>query len=104
MKSEHPDYVQFSLSVCAAMFDRNSLDYLIDLINGVASMMMLLLAVVGVVVAADAVMMMVTMVPLPCLDNLDSIQLDTVFVLNSMLKSSPDLNAHRLDGDDTNLY
>lgn len=105
MRSEHPDYVQSWLSVCAAAFDRNSLDYLIDLINGVASVtMLLLLTMVRLVAVGGAVMTMVMTVPLPCLDNLDSIQLDTVFVLNSMLKSSPDLNAHRLDDDDTDLY
>ena len=99
MKIEHPDYVQFWLSVCVAAFDRNSLDYLmeIDLINGAASMMMLMAAAAAVAVA-------VMTAPLPCLDNLDSMRLDTVFVSNSMLKSSPDLSPHRLDDDDTNLY
>lgn len=105
MRSEHPDYVQFWLSVCAAAFDRNSLDYLIDLVNGAASatMPLLLAAAVGVA-AADAARMMAATAPLPCPDNLDSIRSGRVFALNSTLKSSPDLNAHRLGGDDTNLY
>lgn len=103
MRSEHPDYVQSWLSVCAAAFDRNSLDYLIDLVNAAASATMPLLVAAGVGVA-DAVRMMAATVSLPCLDNLDSIRSGRVFVLNSMLKSSLDLNAHPLDGDDTNLY